>query len=394
MINEKYKELGYKPSEIRALYEYGKNLKKRVGEDNVYDFSIGNPSIPSPDIVNDTLISLLKNSDQVSLHGYTSSYGDREVTKRIEEYLNKTYNAKVESRLIYMSCGAAPGLASSFSALSNPGDEGIVIAPYFPEYKIFMDQAGVTLVSSLADKDFMIDFDDLEKKITPKTSFIVIDSPNNPSGALYTEDVIKRLADLLSKKEAEYHKDIYLISDEPYRELVYDDVKYPFVTNYYHNSIVCYSFSKSLSLPGERIGYILVNPKANHAEDVFAAISGAARSLGYICAPALFQHLIPYVLGYTSDLSVYKTNRDLLYRGLKEIGYDVVYPSGAFYIFLKCLEPSAYKFSERAKEYNLILVPSDSFGVEGYVRLAYCVDTDMIKRSLKAFKKLYDSYRG
>ena len=395
MYNKKMYELGSCPSAIRDLFEYGKKRKLEIGETNVFDFSLGNPSVPAPSIVNNTLIELINNTDPCVLHGYTSAVGDIKVRKSIEEYLNKTYNAKVSSDLIYLTVGAAASLTISLNAICNSGDEVIVLAPFFPEYKVFVEHAGANLI--IADTNeltFLPDINKLESCINKNTKAIIINYPNNPTGVMINEDSLKSLCDLLNSKEKEFNHPIYLISDEPYRELLYNNINYLFVTNYCKNSIVCYSFSKSLSLPGERIGYVLVNPECENCKDVYYAVCGAGRSLGFVCAPALFQYMIPSCLGYTSNLSIYETNRDILYNNLTSIGYDVVKPDGAFYLFVKALESDAIKFCENAKKYELLLVPSDSFGVKGYVRISYCVDTLMIEKSLDSFKALYDSYNG
>lgn len=395
MYNKKMYQLGSNPSAIRDLFEYGKLRKQQIGNDKVYDFSLGNPSVPAPSIVNETLIDLLNNTDPCILHGYTSAVGDARARKSIEEYLNKTYHTNVSSDLIYLTVGAAASLTITFNALVNPGDEIIVLAPFFPEYKVFIEKSGAKLVVVNTDElTFMPDINKIKEAINENTKAILINYPNNPTGVMLDEESLTSLCDLLKEKEVEYNHPIYLISDEPYRELLYNNKPYLFVTNYYDNSIVCYSFSKSLSLPGERIGYVLVNPKCLHAKEVYFAVCGAGRSLGFVCAPALFQYMIPACLGYTSDLSIYETNRDILYNNLTSIGYKVVKPDGAFYLFVKALESDASRFCENAKKYELLLVPSDSFGCKGYVRISYCVDTNMIKRSLKSFKSLYDSYKG
>ena len=387
-------DIGYSQSTIRDLYTYGLQRKKEIGDDNVFDFSIGNPSIPAPGIVNESLIKILSEKDSVKVHGYTVSSGDINVRNAIADYLNKTYKTNLIGKYIFLTCGAGAALAIVTKAFVNRGEEVIVFAPHFPEYRTYTEAIGGVLVPVKPDPDFFPDFNDLEKKITNKTRIVLYDSPNNPTGAFYTEDIIQKIASILSKKEKEYGHPIYLVSDEPYRELLYNNEEYPFVTNYYDNSLVCYSFSKCLSLPGERIGYVLVNPKCQDVEDVYAVICGAASMLGYICAPALFQHLIPYVLGYTSNLEEYKINRDYLYNSLKEIGFDVIYPTGAFYLFMKALEDDAEKFSEVAKKYELLIVPSDPFDYKGYVRIAYCVSYKQIVNSIPAFRKLFDYYEN
>ena len=394
MFDQKMLDIGYSQSTIRDLYTYGLKRKGEIGEDNVFDFSIGNPSIPAPKIVNDTLIKLLSEEDSVKIHGYTVSAGNKEVRDAIAAYLNKTYKTSVKGEYIFLTCGAAASLAIVTKAFVAPKEEVIVFAPHFPEYRTYTEAVGGVVVPVLPDENFLPDFEDLEKKVTNKTRIVIYDSPNNPTGALYDEETIKKMASLLSKKEKEYGHPIYLVSDEPYRELLYAGENYPFVTNYYNDSIVCYSFSKCLSLPGERIGYILVNPKCEDVQDVYAVICGAASMLGYICAPALFQHLIPYVLGYTSNLDEYKKNKEALCTALKEIGFEVVNPTGAFYLFMKALEPDAEKFSEVAKKFELLLVPSDPFDYKGYVRIAYCVSYKQIVNSIPAFKKLYNYYKN
>ena len=388
-------DYGLEPSVIRALFEYGKKRKTEVGEKNVYDFSLGNPSIPCPRILTDTLARLITTLPPESLHGYTSGPGEVETRNAIADYLNYAYSAKTSGSLIYMTCGAAASLTIAINALVEKEEEVIVFAPFFAEYRVFIQFAGAKVVAVKPHfSTFEPDLEDFLKKITPKTRMVIINSPNNPSGVLYSEETIKKLAEILKRKQEEFGHPIYLLSDEPYRELIYDRIKYPFLTNYYENTLVGYSFSKSLSLPGERIGYLLVNPKCEEAEKVFAAICGAGRALGFVCAPALFQKAIPSCLGLTSDINLYKRNRDFLYNSLIEMGYEAVYPAGAFYLLLKCLEEDSLAFSEKAKSLDLLLVPCDPFGVKGYVRIAYCVEFDTIKRSLPAFKALKKLYEG
>ena len=392
-VNEKMYALGAKSSVIREIFEYGNKRKAEIGAENVFDFSLGNPSVSAPSVVNETMAKLLTERESVKLHGYTSAPGDVGVRRAIADYINENYNAGASESDIYMTVGAAASLTVSLNALLIPGEEVIVVAPFFPEYRVFIEKAGGVLkVVKSRWEDFQLDFDALENAINEKTKAIIINSPNNPSGAVLTEKTIKALASLLKKKQDEYGTVIYIISDEPYRELVYGDVEVPYIPNYYDNTIVCYSFSKSLSIPGERIGYIFVSPKVEDAKDVYLAVCGAGRALGFVCAPALFQYIIPECLGKTADVSVYKKNRDLLYDSLGEYGFDSVHPDGAFYLFLKSPEPDANAFCERAKKYELLLVPSDSFGVEGYVRISYCVTTEQIERALPAFKALAKEY--
>ena len=394
MYNQKSYKLGATGSAIRELFEYGKRRKLEIGEDNVFDFSLGNPSVPSPDIVQKTLIDLIENVDATKLHGYTSASGDAFVKEAIAKYLNEKYQAKVDSNLIYMTCGAAASLTITLKALCNKDEEVIVFAPFFPEYKVFIENAlGKVVVVGYQEETFLPDFDDFKNKINQKTKCVIINSPNNPSGVVYNQKTIEKLTDILKEKELEFNHQIYLVSDEPYRELVYGDIVVPFITKYYDDSIICYSFSKSLSLPGERIGYILVSSSCNDTKGVFASICGAGRSLGFVCAPALFQLMVPKCLGYTSDIKIYEENRNLLYQELTSYGYDVVKPDGAFYMFVKALGNDALKFSELAKKYELLLVPSDSFGCSGYVRISYCVSKKQVINSLPAFKKLINDYK-
>lgn len=395
MVNEKSKELGSNPSVIRDLFEYGKKRKQEIGENKVFDFSIGNPSVPPPKSVTNALINLLQTADPTTLHGYTSAVGDKTTREAISQYLNKTYQANTNSDLIYLTAGAAASLTITLNAILNKDEEVVVFAPFFPEYSVFIEKAGgVVKIVNPVEPTFTPNLEEFEKVITKKTKAVIINSPNNPTGVMLKEEDIKILCSILDKKQKEFNSTIYLISDEPYRELIYNEEEYPFITNHYKESIVCYSFSKSVSLPGERIGYILVNPQALNAKEVFYAICGAGRALGFVCAPALFQYLIPHCLGKTSDLSVYKKNRDLLYSALTEYGYEVVSPDGAFYLFVKALEEDTIAFSEIAKQFELLLVPSNSFGFNGYVRISYCVPTKQIKSSLSAFKKLIEHYKN
>lgn len=391
--NEEMFKLGNTGSAIRELFEYGNRRRKEVGEENVFDYSLGNPSIPAPFIVNETLIDLVNNVNPTKLHGYTSAPGDINVRKAIAEYLNNVYGCNESSDRIYMTCGAAASLTISLNAILNEGEEVIVLAPFFPEYSVFIKKArGKIKIVKCKDDDFQIDLNAFKAAINANTKAVIINSPNNPTGVVFKEETLVEMAKILEDKEKEFGHTIYIISDEPYRELVYSDIKVPFLTNIYKDTIVCYSFSKSLSLPGERIGYILVGRDCKDSLNVFKSVCGAGRALGFVCAPALFQYLVSKCLGYTSNLDEYKKNRELLYNSLTSFGYQAAYPDGAFYLWVKALEDDAVKFSERAKKYDLLLVPSDSFGFSGYVRLAYCVSNEMIKRSLPAFKKLIDEY--
>lgn len=398
MINEKMYELGKSGSVIRELFEFGKKQKAIFGEDKVYDFSIGNPSIPSPKEVTNEIKRLVSEVDPVLLHGYTSAQGDLGARNKIAENLNLRFNAGVKGDLIYLTQGASAGLTISLKALIVPNNEEevIIFTPFFPEYSVFIDNAGGKEVRVSPSLDTMYpNMDEFKKKISFKTKAVIINSPNNPTGVVYPSEVIMQICDILKAKEEEYGHPIYLISDEPYRELVYiDNFTYPFITNYYKNSLVIYSLSKSVSLPGERIGYILVNPQMEEASHVFKAICGGGRSQGFVCASSLFQYVFKTAVDVTSDISKYKKNRDLLCSLLDELGYEYIPSHGAFYLFMKALEDDAYAFMEKAKEFNLMLVPSDSFGVKGYVRIAYCVKEKTIIDSKESFRKLKEYYKG
>lgn len=392
-MNQRMYGLGSKRSVIREIFEFGKKRAQEVGAENVYDFSLGNPSVKPPQQVEDVLMQLLREEDPTALHGYTSAQGDLSVRRAISEYIKDTHHVPCDPDYIYMTCGAAASLVISLSAICEEGDEVITFAPYFTEYKVFAETAGAKLVALPSDpKTFQIDFALLEKSVNKNTAAVLVNSPNNPSGVVYSEDTVKKLADLLQKKSAQFGKTIYLVTDEPYRELVYGGVKVPYLTAYYKDTIVCYSYSKSLSLPGERIGYIFVNPQAERAKEVYLAVCGAGRAHGYVCAPSLFQKMIARCQGITSDVSVYEKNRDVLVGALRDFGFECVQPDGAFYLFVKSPEQDANAFCERAKKYDLLLVPGDDFGCPGYVRIAYCVSPEMIRRSMPSFKKLAGEY--
>ena len=395
-MNKKMEQLGKAPSKIREIFEYGNKRRAEIGAENVFDYSLGNPNVPVPDVVRRTYDELLASKDDVYLHGYTSAQGAPATRQAIADDLNAKYGTSFRADNFYITCGAAASLRIILGALITLGEgsEVVTFTPFFPEYRVFVESAGAALVESPGDPEtFQIDFDDLASRVTPHTKAVLINSPNNPSGVVFREETIIRLAEFLSGKEKEYGHTIYLITDEPYRELVYDDaIKVPFVTKYYRDAIVCHSFSKSLSMPGERIGYILIPDEAAEASDLYAAVCGAGRALGYVCAPSLAQHVIERCVGAVSDLQYYKKNRDLLYDALTSYGFSCVHPDGAFYLFMKSPEPDAAAFCEKAKEFELLLVPADSFGTPGYVRLAYCVTTEQIERSLPAFRRLAESY--
>lgn len=393
MLNEQMYEYGSKSSVIRELFAYGLERRKIVGEDKVYDFSIGNPSIPAPAEVKEALLELLGEPAE-ALHGYSPAAGDPEVRKTLADSVNRKFGTRYTADNFYMTVGAAASLSIIVKALTRPGDEYITFAPFFPEYAVWVETADAKLVVTPADTaDFQIDFEAFEKLLSPKTKGIILNSPNNPSGVVYSEETIQRLSELLAKKQKEYGTSIYLITDEPYREIVYDGMEVPFVPNYYKNTLVCYSYSKSLSLPGERIGYIIVPDEADDGKKVMAAVAGAGRALGYVCAPVLFQKAIARCVDVPCDVSAYKKNRDLFYHGLTELGYECVRPQGAFYLFVKSPEPDAKAFSERAKKYDVLVVPGDSFGCTGYVRVSYCVSEQTIKDALPVFAEIMKEYQ-
>lgn len=393
MLNEKMYGLGSKSSVIRELFAYGLERKKLVGEDKVYDFSLGNPSIPAPPQVKQALLELLEEPAE-ALHGYTPASGIPEVRKILAESVNRRFGTHFTAENFYMTVGAAASLNISIHAVADPGDDFIAFAPFFPEYRVWVENAEANLLVSPADTEsFQIDFEAFERLISPRTKGIIINSPNNPSGVVYSEETIKKLAALLEQKQKEYGTIIYLITDEPYREIVYDGLTVPYVTQYYENTIVCYSYSKSLSLPGERIGYIIVPDEMADSGRVMAAVAGAGRALGYVCAPALFQRAVARCADVTGDISAYARNRDLLYNGLTKLGYKCVRPQGAFYLFVKSLEPDANAFSEKAKQHDVLVVPSDSFGCAGYVRISYCVSEKTIIDSMPAFAEIMREYQ-
>ena len=395
MYSEQYYKLGSNRSAIRELFEYGKQRAAIVGKENVYDFSLGNPTVPAPTCVKEAIVEFLETSDSIEVHGYTSAQGDGELRAALAKYYNDTYGTKFHADNYYITCGAAASLCISFRALTeSPEDEFIAIAPFFPEYKVFVEGNGAKLRVVKPDtKNFQINMKELEETINEHTKGVIINSPNNPSGVIYNEETIKKLAELLEVKSKELGRTIFLISDEPYREIAYDGVDVPYVTKYYANTIVCYSYSKSLSLPGERIGFVLVPDEVDDSRGVYYAMCGAARALGFVCAPSLFQKVLTKCLGQVGDISLYKTNRDILYEGLTALGYECVKPQGAFYMFVKAMGGDSVAFCEKAKELDLLLVAADGFGCPGYVRISYCVDKDMIERSMAAFAKLAENYK-
>ena len=383
MINEIYKTMLRGKSIIRELSEYATARGREIGYDNVFDYSLGNPSVPCPHDYTEGMIRLLRDEDPMAVHGYSPSLGIDSVRKAVADSLNRRFGMDYEARHIFMASGAAGALAHAFRCVTVPGDEILTFAPFFPEYGPYVNLSGASLKVVPADTEsFQINFQALEETMNEKVMAVLINTPNNPSGAVYSTETIEKLADFLERKQKEYGHDIFLISDEPYREIVFEGADVPYVSGYYDNSISCYSYSKSLSLPGERIGYVAVNPRCTDA-DILAVMCGQiSRGIGHNCPPSSVQLAVAKVLDQTSDLSVYETNMNLLYDALVRLGFQVVKPGGTFYIFPKALEEDAGTFCMKAKNYDLILVPSDNFGVPGYFRMAYCIDTEKVKRSI------------
>lgn len=393
-VSQRMLNLGTARSEIREAFAFAQARAAEVGAENVDDFSIGNPSVPAPATVSEAVHKLVDAIDPIKLHGYTPAQGDGQARGALADDLNRRFGTNYTADNFYLTAGAAGALCCALSALSCPGDTFITFAPYFPEYKVFVESAGAELVTVPADiEDFQIDFAAFDQALTPNTKGVIINSPNNPTGVVYSEATIQKLAQVLTEKSKEYGHTIWLISDEPYREIVYRDTPLPWVPNYYPNTLVCYSYSKSLSLPGQRIGYVLVPPQAEDADIVYAAVCGAGRALGYVCAPSLFQLVAAECTGQTADIEIYHKNRDLLLNALRDMGYTCAQPDGAFYLFPRSLEPDARAFCERARKYDLVLVPGDSFGCPGHVRISYCVPTEQIQRALHKFEQLAAEYK-
>lgn len=388
MIVQKYKDMLGKKSVIRQLSEFATARGAEIGYENVFDFSLGNPSVPVPQKFTDVMIDMLKNRDPMELHGYSQSLGIPSVREKIAQSLNKRFGMNYTGNHIFMTTGAAGAIAHAVRCVTQPGDEILTFAPYFPEYQPYINLSGAVLKVVPANvENFQINFEAFEEMLTDKVMAVLINTPNNPSGMVYTTETLKKLADVMSAKEKEYGHDIFLISDEPYREIIFEGTDAPYVSTFYNNSLSCYSYSKSLSLPGERIGYVAVNPECTDAEYITNMCGQISRGTGHNCPPSIIQLAVAEVLDLTADLSVYETNMNILYKELTSLGFECVKPGGTFYMFPKALEKDAIAFCEKAKKYDLILVPSDSFGVEGYFRIAYCIDTEKVERSLDAFRK-------
>lgn len=390
MFNKTAYGLGSVSSYIREVFEYGRQQAKIVGEENVFDYSLGNPSIPAPEKVNETIINVLNTESSIKVHGYTSGPGDDTIREAVAKNLTERFGKVIRPANLFFTCGAAPALMTALTALACEDSEVIAIAPFFPEYKPFIESSGNKFVMVPADTtSFQIDMAALESLVNEHTQAIIVNSPNNPSGVVFSQETLEKVGAILGAAAEKYGHPIYIIADEPYRELVYDGVEVPFIPNVYKDTIVCYSWSKSLSLPGERIGYVLVPDDATDSAELFAAVAGAARMLGHVCAPSLIQRAVAACCDIMPDLEAYDVNRNLLYNGLTEIGYECAKPQGAFYLFVKAPGGDAMAFAEKAKKKNLLIVPSDSFGVPGYFRLSYCVSKEMIERSLPAFKEVF-----
>ncbi|MBR4903124.1 MAG: pyridoxal phosphate-dependent aminotransferase [Selenomonadaceae bacterium] len=394
MVSAKMYELGTKKSTIRTIFEFGRKRAAEVGEENIFDFSLGNPNVPTPDFVRDAAIEILQTYEPAQVHGYTVAPGNPLVRETIAQSINDRFGTHFVGKNIFMTSGAAAAITICFKALAEPGDEFITFAPYFPEYKVFVESVGATLkVVKPRPDDWQIDFDDFRKLLNDKTKAVIINSPNNPSGAVYSRETIAKLAAMLEYQYNQYGRKIFLICDEPYRELAYG-VDVPWVTDFYWNTLVCYSYSKSFSLPGERIGYIVVPNAVDDFDKIFGAIAGAARVLTHVNAPSLWQLVVAKCAGQKIDIKPYEYNGKLLYNGLIAAGFECVKPQGAFYLFPKALEDDDYAFCERAKKYDLLLVPGADFGAPGYFRAAYCIKTETIENSLPLFMRLADEYRG
>lgn len=395
MLVQKYKNMLSGKSVIRQLSEFATARGKEIGYENVFDYSLGNPFVPVPQEFTDVMINMLQKESSVALHGYSPSLGIPSVREKIAASLEKRFGIPYRAEHIFMAVGAAGALAHAFRLVTEPGDEILTFAPFFPEYHPYVDLTGARLQVVPADTEqFQINFEAFQKMLSPKTMAVLINTPNNPSGIVYSTETIQRLAQVLRDKSAEYGHDIYLISDEPYREIVFEGVDAPCVSAYYDNTIMCYSFSKSLSLPGERIGYVAMNPACKDAADMVQMCGQISRGIGHNCPPSIIQLAVAEVLDKTAELSVYETNMNILYKELKNLGFTCVKPGGTFYIFPKALEADAKVFCEKALRYDLVLVPGDTFGCPGYFRMAYCIDTEKVERSLAALRQFVKAEYG
>ncbi len=392
MLAKKYKDMLSKKSVIRELSEFATARGKEIGYENVFDYSLGNPSIPVPQEFTDYVIKLLKEENPVRLHGYSPSLGIPEVKEKIAASLNRRFGMSYRGSHIFMTSGAAGAIAHAVRTVTEPGDEVLTFAPFFPEYIPYINHSGAVLKTvPPRTEDFQINFDEFEKMLNEKVMAVLINTPNNPSGVTYSEETLKKLSEILEKKSAEYGHIIYLISDEPYREITFDGIACPYPAKYYKYTLTCYSFSKSLSLPGERIGYVAVHPECPDAETMVVMMGQISRGIGHNCPASLFQLAVAEKADLTADLSVYETNMNILYDAFMELGFTCVRPNGTFYIFPKALEEDSVAFCKKALKYDLILVPADSFGCSGYFRMAYCIDTKKVKRSIVALKKFVET---
>ncbi len=395
MVSQNYKDMLGAKSVIRQMSEWASGRAKEIGSENVFDFSLGNPSVPVPQAFTDKMVELLQTRDTMALHGYSQSQGIPAVRAKFAEFLNRMYGMEYTAEHLFMTTGAAGAVAHAVRAVTQPGDEVITFAPYFPEYNHYVNQTGAVLRVVPADTErFQINFGELEKLLNPKTMALLINTPNNPSGTVYSTETVKRLAQLLEMKQKEYGHDIFLISDEPYRDIIFDGVDAPYISKYYDNSLSCYSFAKSLSIPGERLGYIAANPRCTDSALISPICAQISRGIGHNCPPSIIQIAVAEVLGLTSDLSVYETNMKIIYDTLVSLGFEVVKPGGTFYIFPKALEEDSVAFCRKAMNYDLVLVPGDTFGCPGFFRMAYCIETEKVRRAMPAMRRFVEQEYG